>query len=514
MAAGSPAPPPPPVPHTDDDLARWVPRLLPLEWGYEGTQIMVEWQAPLDVSTVVDIRVLRRHEDYPRHESDGLEVYSGAPVSLRISDRGMPHCECLFYAIWVQLDTGEWVTAPRGRDTIMPRRSGWFGRKLWWLLPEVYRIRDKRLERTDYEDHLPLPPGVDAEVGDHFNIHEDGGTGTFGQLRRFLEILGLEFDAVHGMAECLPAQFDVDRTCPGNLPRMAELVGLQPNHDLSVPRWREEIKGAVGVYRINGTQDGIAAFVRALTGLAVEVDDTCDNVFLHNDEASVHADSAPEHPLMDRPGDDLHYHVGGDIDYRSFWVYVQLDCDRCLGLATIQKLVRELVNYRAACRRPLLVFLDCERREEWHPQITEAHTMTVEQSWVDDLSELCWLYHNDEDRVHNDRWIHASPRARAICGDVWSITEETTTDRVESLVGLRQILHDDPSRHHGDPFHHGDGVSAPAADFWTMELEVEGDRFATPASWLLHNDEDSVHNGLRGHAAPGILADLWTLQEV
>jgi len=503
-------------------LERYVVRSLALRRGFEGPQVVAAWEAPPEPERVERIRLVRRFLAFPEGPDDGMVLVEGPPEAGRFSDLDLPACACTYYALFsLRADTGEWVTLPRARGSIIPVATGYFPGKLLSLLPEVYLIADKKLEQGGV-GKVALERRQDPASGEWFNLTEDGRTPK-GQLARFLKIFGGELDLAKGLIDCLPRQYDVDETCAKNLPFIAALVGLELNRELSIPEQREEIKRQVEVYRLKGTAAAIGAKARSITGFPVGVDDWCDNILVANREDRTVADlSALWRSRAGLPGDPTSYVLDGSplglYSWGRFGVFFQIPCGECLPRWAVEKIARVLPRLTPACAEGRPIFLDCRYEEIYdRDRLGEAHrTVITERPRIERLYDLCWLYANDEARLSNSRFRSAAPGVA--CADAWWDCIEVEDDvYVEDVRQLRWLFANDPHRRSNSRFRTATRVDY-ALDAWSdrVDRRVDLERVDARGRWLLANRTDRLTNRLHLAAFPGPAADLWAdeLEEV
>jgi phage tail-like protein len=496
-------------------LERYVVRSLALRRGFEGPQVVAAWEAPPDPARVERIRLVRRFLAFPEGPDDGMVLAEAPPAAGRFTDLDLPGCDCAYYTVFsLRADTGEWVTLPRARGSIIPVATGSFGRRLMALLPELYLIADKKLERGG-TGKVALERRQDPARGDWFNLNQDGRTPK-GQLARFLKIFGGELDLAKGLIDCLPRQFDVDETCAQNLPLLAALVGLELNRELSIPQQREEIKRQVEVYRLKGTAAAIGAKARSITGFPVGVDDWCDNILVANREDRRVADlAAPWRSRAGLPSDPTSYVIdgsaGGLFRWGRFGVFFQIPCGECLPRWVVEKLARILPRYTAACAEARPIFLDCRYEETYdRDRMQEAHrAVLTERPRVERLYDLCWLYANDEERRTNSRFRSAA--AGVACADAWWDHVEIEDEvHLEDARRLRWLLANDPHRRSNSRFRTATPVDY-ALDAWADRFDRRADLEPVDGRgrWLLANRLDRLTNRLHLSAFRGPAAELW-----
>ena len=155
---------------------------------------------------------------------------------------------------------------------------------------------------TGTQNLLTLLP-VTGERGEVFNIHEDGSVG-YGQLHRFLKILGPQLDLMKGLVDAMPTMIDVDATDADYLGHIADLVGVQFNREIPIPQQREEIKGAVQWYKRKGLLVGCRIHGYRIARLQTDIVEFWKNIKTSNREYSYSSENSGEAASNYRlPGD-------------------------------------------------------------------------------------------------------------------------------------------------------------------------------------------------------------------
>lgn len=155
---------------------------------------------------------------------------------------------------------------------------------------------------TGTQNLLTLLPTVGPD-GEVFNIHEDGSVG-YGQLHRFLKILGPQLDLMKGLVDAMPTMIDVDATDADYLEHIAKLVGVEFNQEIPIPQQREEIKGAVQWYKRRGLLVGCRIHGYRISRLQTDIVEFWRNIKTSNREYSYSSEnSGPSAMNYKLPGD-------------------------------------------------------------------------------------------------------------------------------------------------------------------------------------------------------------------
>ncbi|MEO1222261.1 MAG: phage tail protein, partial [Pseudomonadota bacterium] len=146
-------------------------------------------------------------------------------------------------------------------DTAVPGAIHGHNSHLWELLPQVYRSGDTQ--------QLP----GDARVP---GVLETSGRA--GQLRRFVDMFGIGFDALRNSAEALEQIRDIDQAPPQFLELLGKGIGWLPSDAVTLPRRRNEVRNATRLYEVNGTPQSIGALVTQQTGWRSQVAELAESV--------------------------------------------------------------------------------------------------------------------------------------------------------------------------------------------------------------------------------------------
>ncbi len=338
--------------------------LLPSEFivrrGYEGPQVIIEWNAPLAPASVVAFRLVRRLFGFPANETDGLILFDGAPIANVISDVDVEACKCYYYKLFSFAVLGEIFSLTSSQGFVIPVTTGFFAERTFEILPEAFKVGDKGQDiETEIKRALVEGPfsGTYPEV---FNFGEDGSVAK-GPLRRLLKVLGPMFDEPKGLLDCLLQQLDVDEACLPNLDHLAALLGLSLNKELTPEKFRNEARLQVEFLKIKGTIPGVEARLRSVSGITPIVVEQCNNVFFTNDlTCTTLAFDPVSLGNFGGPGDVVCY-LAGFPDITPFWLWFTVFIDItnvAVDEATQRKWCLSLDEASPACHRGFLRLFD------------------------------------------------------------------------------------------------------------------------------------------------------------
>jgi hypothetical protein len=246
-----------------------------------GGRIDLSWVNPsaAEFPGFSRIRILRREFTQPmltvdsggaiQIEKPSIEIYTEAPVPAPpfervglFSDNGLNGGTVYYYAIFAEgTKGGNLVVGPPVHASALAASPWRSGAELYRGLPEIYRHYD-----------LVKPPAGLGLDGDH------------GQLRRLVEMFGLQFDLLRSFARGMRDFADIDRLEGSLLPLLGDWIGWPTNFTLPYAKQRNEIAFAAHYFRTAGIAANLLATVNRLskTDWKPEIKEFVHNVFLSN----------------------------------------------------------------------------------------------------------------------------------------------------------------------------------------------------------------------------------------
>ena len=381
--------------------------------GMEGPQLIVEWDAPEEVGTEQQIRVVRKQYEFAASPFDtqGTVVFEGPAADGFVADLDLGACHCYYYTVFTHafFPKEEWLFSVDTQVAEIAVPTGYFGRDggLFRLLPEIYVLEDKLLD-ADVEERadaiFALHPVFDADGREWFNLGENidpqKEPKKKGPLQRFLKTIALEIDLVKGLIDCMPTLWDVDETCCAVLPALGEVIGLQVNRELPCSAQRQEIKEHVAILKVKGTATAIRARARSVSGFETFVQECGDNILITNrgDRTTLLVNPNPGFAsFFGRPGDPTDFTPGGVFTPNSICVFFLLECDDCLSEQVVRKLNRVLPPELPACHPGHFIFLDCDFVEDPFDRgrLGDSADETDEDAAAEEVvASTCWLITN------------------------------------------------------------------------------------------------------------------------
>lgn len=235
-----------------------------------GGRVVLTWTtpSPADFPDFRGVKVVRRENSFPdeRETRDSAAVLidtqtpAGRPISF--VDAGLDGETNYYYAV----AAFDGATRPNffpAFVSAMATTPYGSGAQLYNNLPALYRRFD-----------TVLPPAL-AEV--------DAKDLTKGQLRRFVEMFGLQFDLLRSYASGTRDFFDLERVDGALLPLLAQWLGWPTDFTLPFSKQRNEIRYAPHFYRTTGIAANLRATLNRLTTWNAEIKEFVHNIFNSND---------------------------------------------------------------------------------------------------------------------------------------------------------------------------------------------------------------------------------------
>jgi len=231
-----------------------------------GGSILLTWTNPADAS-FAGVKVLRRESEFPVIPDDvgtGFEIFNSAaaPGSAgSFRDAGQLKGQTTYYYAVVARDNSAQLFP--AYITAMATSSFLSGAYLYRNLPEIYRTFDTSV----------LPDTVSINPADRNK----------GQLQRFVEMFGLQFDLLRSFAAGMGDFYDIERVDGNLLQLLAQSVGWQTDFTLPVSKQRNEVRFASHFYRTTGIPANLRAMVNRITTWDAVIKEIAHNIFRSND---------------------------------------------------------------------------------------------------------------------------------------------------------------------------------------------------------------------------------------
>ena len=201
-----------------------------------GNRIDVSWVNP-DTVTFPGVRVMRREGTHPLGPDDGV-VVAHAIGLLSVTDPGLKGETVYYYTLFpFHSDPPVYEVDLHNRAATMATASYDFGGQMYALLPALYHRYDEARGR-------PFDQG---------------------QLRRFLDLPGSQFDQMYSLARAALGFYDLDRIEGSLLPLLAQWIGWPTDYSLEMGQQRDEIRFAPQIYQAIGLIPTVEATVKRIT---------------------------------------------------------------------------------------------------------------------------------------------------------------------------------------------------------------------------------------------------------
>lgn len=228
-----------------------------------GGEILLTWTNPPDTS-LSGIRILRREFTFPSVPGDlgsSLEIYTDAAAQPGANEQfldksGLKGETVYYYAVVAQDNTAASFPAFISAMATSPYASGEY---LYKNLPGVYRTFDTATT-------LAATILASADTGK-------------GQLQRFLEMFGFQFDLLRSFASGMRTFYDLRRIDAQLLPLLAQWIGWQTDFTLSVLKQRNDIQFASQFYRTTGIPASLRAVVSRIATWDTQIKEFAHSIF-------------------------------------------------------------------------------------------------------------------------------------------------------------------------------------------------------------------------------------------
>jgi len=210
-----------------------------------GNRIDLSWNNP-DPVGFPGVRVVRRENTHPTAPDDGLVVVQGTLLESA-TDLGLSGETTYYYTLFpftgaVPVFSGD----PHNRVSATATAPYDFSGQMYSLLPALYhRYNEAQAPTTD----TAVAPSDRAK----------------GQLQRFLDLPGSQFDQIYSLTRSALNLYNLDRVEGSLLPLLAQWIGWRTDYSLEVEAQRNEIRFAPQIYRTIGLIPTVEATVKRIT---------------------------------------------------------------------------------------------------------------------------------------------------------------------------------------------------------------------------------------------------------
>jgi hypothetical protein len=213
----------------------------------DGNRIDLHWSYP-DKPDFPGVAVVRREGGYPATPDDGTPVAEGVGLTSA-TDCNLKGETVYYYTLFPFVGTPpvfDTDTSNRVSATATGRYD--FAGQMYALLPAIYHR---------YDQTLAVETGTGCSPQ---------STEPRGQLRRFLDLPGAQFDQLYSLARAALHLYDLGRVDGNLLPLLAQWIAWRTNNNLSFDAQRNEIRFAPHLYQSIGLIATVEATVKRITG--------------------------------------------------------------------------------------------------------------------------------------------------------------------------------------------------------------------------------------------------------
>lgn len=235
-----------------------------------GGRVELSWVTPraVDFPDFRGVKVLRREGSYPDARQFGAEVgvhdddETGAGLAASFTDSGLK-AETVYYYAVAAYDGAHPANYSVSYVSALATAAYGSGERMYEDLPGQYQRFDTVLPPA-----APLLELADTQKG---------------QLRRFVEMFGLQFDLLRSYASVMRSFSDVERVDGALLPLLAQWLGWQTDYSLPLSKQRNEVRYAPHFYRTTGIAANLKATLNRLTTWDAQLKEFAHNVMRSND---------------------------------------------------------------------------------------------------------------------------------------------------------------------------------------------------------------------------------------
>ncbi len=238
-----------------------------------GNRIDLFWVNPAP-DLFPGVRVVRGKTDYPASPDAGVLVTEGVNLSYveneagekvyNVVDQGLQGEIVYYYTFFPYRGSPpEYDIDPNNRTSAMATARYNMAGQMFDLLPQVYHRYDT------------VPPPADTPMST-----EDKPKG---QLQRFLDLPGGQFDQLFSYATALLDLYNLDKVDGRLLPLLAQWIGWQVDYRRQIDTQRNEIRAAPHIYKTTGIIPTVEATVKRMLGWESLTKEFFHNLVFSND---------------------------------------------------------------------------------------------------------------------------------------------------------------------------------------------------------------------------------------
>ena len=278
-----------------------------LSRGLEGPQVLLAWTFDSDPIIAEGIKIIRRKKRFPLNDTDGDIVFENSSTTeTALSDRDITDGEYLYYKIFYDL-SGDWISTPQLQAYILPIDNSNYADRLYNLSSSYDKIADS------VADQLPSSESTNEETKEVVNIGKNNAPE--GPLKRFLRSMSLEFGNIEGLIREMAKAKDIDTTSPEAIFNLSQFINWDLTDTEDILQKREELRSAVSVYKIKGTNSALQLATRSKTGLESTIELASDFMLFSNDPNKVSIDEITENLTALQEGTPSKVNAGFSVGF-------------------------------------------------------------------------------------------------------------------------------------------------------------------------------------------------------
>jgi hypothetical protein len=210
-----------------------------------GNRIDLTWSNPNPVA-FPGLVVVRREKTHPLTPTDGVVVAQGTGL-LSATDTGLKGETAYYYSLFpFSGNPPVFAGDPHNRASATATAPYGFSGQMYSLLPAVYHRYDES-----------QGPATDAALSAADRLR--------GQLQRYLDLPGSQFDQMYSLARAALNLYDLDKVEGSLLPLLAQWIGWRTDYSLEIGAQRNEIRFAPQIYQTIGLMPTVEATVKRIT---------------------------------------------------------------------------------------------------------------------------------------------------------------------------------------------------------------------------------------------------------
>jgi hypothetical protein len=228
-----------------------------------GNRIDLRWTNPA-AAQFPGVRVVRREGTHPTSPTDGTVVAHGVGL-LAARDIGLKGETVYYYSLFpFHDDPPQYDQDRHNRVAAMATAPYDFAGLMYALLPALYHRYDEA-----------QPPSAASVL-----TPEDQAKG---QLRRYLDLPGAQFDQIYSLARAALNFHNVGRVDGSLLPLLAQWIGWSTDYSREVGAQRNEIRFAPQIYQTIGLIPAVEETVKRITSWESRTKEYVHNVARTNE---------------------------------------------------------------------------------------------------------------------------------------------------------------------------------------------------------------------------------------